>query len=74
MVMLNLSCGNLPVSDDKIAKVDRDGNGHHETFFKIIDDKLIYFGSTGKNNRWIDAGKGFEYILESPDNFDLIYK
>jgi antitoxin component YwqK of YwqJK toxin-antitoxin module len=41
-------------SDGKKAKVDRDGNGHHETIFEIKDGQLIYVGTLGSDGKYVD--------------------
>jgi hypothetical protein len=45
--------GNDFWSDGVIATVDREGDGHHETYFKIENKQLIYVGSIGGHGNFV---------------------
>ena len=40
-------------------KLDRDGNGHHETLFVVRDGRLVYFGSLGSKGTFVDVAREF---------------
>lgn len=50
-------------SNGKIAKFDREGNGHHETIFVIRKKQLVYVGSIGPKGTFVDVSKEFTYLL-----------
>jgi hypothetical protein len=50
-------------SDGRIAKLDRDNNGHFETIFVVVDNDLVYAGSIGSRGTFIDAAKTYENYI-----------
>jgi hypothetical protein len=53
-------------SDGLIAKLDRDNNGHFETFFVVAEKQLVYTGSIGRHGTFIDAAKAYENYIGQP--------
>jgi len=53
-------------SDGLIAKLDRDSNGHHETFFVVVEDQLVYVGSIGGKGTFVHVANEFKECLGRP--------
>jgi hypothetical protein len=50
-------------SNGKIAKFDRDSNGHYETILKINNKNLIYIGTLGSAGEWIDVNVNYKHLM-----------
>ena len=50
-------------SDGRIAKLDRDNNGHFETIFVVVKSQLVYAGSIGRDGSVINAAKHYKHHL-----------
>ena len=51
-------------TNGRVIKIDRNSDGHYETFFNVADDNsVVYVGSIGAYGRYVDVGTGFEYML-----------
>ena len=53
-------------SDGRLAKLDRDGNGHFETVFKVAGKELVYAGSIGRKGTIVDAAEDYKNYLGQP--------
>jgi hypothetical protein len=53
-------------SDGRIAKLDRDDNGHFETIFVVMDNELVYAGSIGRTGRFIDVSGSYKKYRGRP--------
>jgi hypothetical protein len=54
-------------SDGRIAKLDRDDNGHFETIFVVVDNELVYAGSIGRMGNFIHVAGEYAKHLGQPD-------
>lgn len=45
------------------VKYDRDGNGHHETFFQIIGTDMLYVGTIGGEGKFIQTSSKTKQFL-----------
>lgn len=50
-------------SDGLIGRLDRDGDGHHETCFTMIDDQLVYVGTIGSKGTFSHTANRFKKYL-----------
>ena len=53
-------------ANDRYARLDRDGNGHHETIFEISDGELVYVGSIGPRGRFVDVARKYQAYAGKP--------
>jgi len=51
-------------SDGKIAKVDRNNDGHYETLFRIRNDSLIYAGSFEMKDNFVEVADKFHKLIK----------
>jgi hypothetical protein len=53
-------------SDGRIAKLDRDDNGHFETIFVVMDSQIVYAGSIGRAGNFIHVAGDYKKHLGQP--------
>ena len=53
-------------SNGRLAKLDRDGNGHFESVFVVVDNKLTYVGSIGSKGDIVHAAKDYKRHVGRP--------
>jgi hypothetical protein len=53
-------------SDGRIAKLDRDDNGHFETILVVTDDQLVYAGSIGRAGSFIHVAGEYKKYRGQP--------
>ena len=56
-------------SDGRIAKLDRDSNGHFETVFVVVDNQLVYAGSIGRAGNFIHVAGDYKKYRGRPATF-----
>ncbi len=53
-------------TNGRFARLDRDGNGHHETIFAVTDGELVYVGSIGRQGRFVDVSRTYQVYEGQP--------
>jgi hypothetical protein len=53
-------------SNGRLAKLDREGNGHFETVFIVVDRQLTYVGSIGSKGHVVHAAKDYKRYVGRP--------
>jgi hypothetical protein len=53
-------------SNGRLAKFDRDGNGHFESVFVVVDKQLTYVGSIGSKGDIVHAARDYKRYAGRP--------
>ncbi|MCA9262415.1 MAG: hypothetical protein KDA60_01145 [Planctomycetales bacterium] len=53
-------------SNGQYALVDREGTGHFETCFAIVDGELVYVGCIGPQGRFTDVAHAYQMYVGKP--------